>query len=243
MQKNKLYDFLLIFFVFLFCASFPIDLIVKNNALICSVVKLCLLIAFLIFFLIYKKKTSLNFKPNTFNVKNFLILLPVFLACGSNFSNFLFGNATYQNTANETFIVTVLLTLMTAIDEEIVFRYVFEGNLKTENKLYRILIAAGVFGLSHITIFLSTFNPVSLVNIIYTFAVGLVLGFIYEYVGCLYACMFFHFLFNLFNSNLFEAIASCELNFTYYLCNIGVGTIVGIYVLLIYLFVLKKQDA
>lgn len=242
MQKNKIYDFLLIFFVFLFCASFPIDLIIKNNQLLCGIIKLILLVAFLVFFLLYKRKTCLDFKQNTFDLRNFLILLPAFLVCGSNFTNYIFGNATYNNTANETFIVTVLLTLITAIDEEIVFRYVFEANLKTENKLVRILISAAVFGLSHITIFLSTFNPVSLVNIIYTFAVGIVLGFLFEYVKSIYICIGFHFLFNLINSNLFEVTTSSNLNLTYYLCNIGVSAIIAIYILLIYLFVLKKQN-
>jgi len=242
MQKNKLYDFLLLFFIFLFCASFPIDLIIKNNALICNIIKVCLLAAFMVFFLLYKKRTSLEFKQNSLDLRNFLFFLPVFLVCGSNFTNYLFGNATFSNSMNINFIVTVLLTLFTAIDEELIFRYVFQANLKSENKLVRILIAASVFGLSHITIFLSTFNPVSLVNIIYTFAVGIVLGFLFEYVKSIYICIGFHFLFNLINSNLFEVTTSSNLNLTYYLCNIGVSAIIAIYILLIYLFVLKKQN-
>ena len=79
-----------------------------------------------------------------------------------------------------------------------------------------------------------------LLQTVYTFGLGILLGFLYEYGYSLTACVVLHFTFNLVNDVLFVHLGCMPSDLAFYLCAIGTGVIVGIYLVLIYLLYFRK---
>ena len=112
------------------------------------------------------------------------------------------------------------------------------NNLEIKNKLLIILISAGAFGICHITHFLTSFNPADLLVIVYTFLLGLLLGFAYLFTKSIYPCVVIHMLFNLLNNILFPYFV---LEWMYILITTAFVVGVGIYVTLLFIFRLNRE--
>ena len=133
------------------------------------------------------------------------------------------------------------------IIEELLFRLFIQSSLVYASSLKRILASAGIFALFHLINIVNVSNVNALVTvliqIVYSFGLGLLLAMIAEYTYSIPTCIVFHFAFNIINMVLIENVFYLSIPvLTYYLTAVGIGLVVGIYAILIYIFVLKRND-
>lgn len=240
---NNQIDALILILGYLFCASFPFSLFIKNNDVLVNTLSFILILAYLTFiiiFLILNKKIKISRNP--INIKNILLISPSLIVVVSNYFYLFFVKSSFEITSS--IIYQLCLTVIVVTLEELLFRGILFSELKEEKPLTRILIASALFGLCHISRFFSSFNPIDLLSVLYTFALGLVIGLLYEYGGSLISAIIFHFLFNFLNQNMFECFKIENDNYiAYILVNVSIALIAGGYLLLIYLKTLKKSVA
>lgn len=240
MKKNNFLDFLIIVLVYIALSCIPFSLMIKEEKLSWLILLLQILIQaglFVFIFMFTRFKTELDYKFGPINIVNSLLLIPTLVVCFSNLTNLLVAKETIQVLVNIDLFLRTLLTILIVVNEEIIFRLILINNLEIKNKFLVILISAGVFGVCHITHFLTTFNPADLLVIVYTFLLGLLLGFAYIFTKCIYPCIVIHFLFNLFQDIFFPYFV---LNWVYILITIAFVVSVAIY--LIILLVIKRDN-
>lgn len=245
MPKRKILDFLIIYFLFLFVNTFPVNQISKIlwvRLLIYSVLNIALLL-FIYFFV--KKKSYLVTYQHAPVWKNLWILLPLILVGASNFLYVAFAPGDVTASLDSKFPLYLLLTLFTVLKEETIFRLLLIPNLDfVKKRFWRIILSAGIFGLAHFSNYLVTLDPSYFIQMVYTFGFGIILGFVYEYGRSWVTCMIFHFFFNTINGTIFEKIAPEISNYPLYIiANIIVSAVAGLYLLIIYLCVLRKQQS
>ena len=239
MKKNDLFDFLIVLLVYIGLSSFPINLLVPNNVNLMIGIQILIQIIILVFILFYvKRKTSLNLE-NSKTFSKSLIFLPTLIVCGSNFLYFLFVKNDFSFSFELNNLLYLPLFLFVAINEELIFRLIFINNYHCNNKYKKLLISALVFGICHITVFLSTYNPFDLIVILYTFALGILLGLIYMTTNNVISTIIVHFLFNVINETLFSMCLGNSISsmWLYLLANTLIVVAVGIYLLVL---ILKK---
>ena len=247
MKKNNLYDFLIVLLLLIAASAFPFNYIIKD-VLICDILKIVLLVAVYVFNIWFiKNKTNLEFNFGNLDKKYLILSIPAFLFCFTNFSFYFvdksaFGSFSFENS----FIVNVFSCIVVSLNEELIFRVVLLQNLNYKNKLVNVLVASGTFALCHIVTFIaSRFNPQALVQVGYTFVFGLVLSSVYIFTNSYIYCVLMHFLFNLFNNEIFSKLISKTLwgEFSYYLCNAVTGLIVLGYIAALWIYFYKtKKD-
>ena len=241
--KRKLIDIGIILFAYLFCASIPFGLFIKgdNAEVIILLLQIIMQIIFLAFWIFFIPRSTLKVVKIRTNLKNYVLMIPVFLVCGSNFIYAAFRSGDFQPHFSWLFSIQVVLTFITVANEEYLFRLVLIGNLDPIKKpLLKIIVAAAVFAICHIGSFLNSFNPIDLINVAYTFGIGLVLGLIYVYGGAPCTCICLHLLFNLVNGLVFSYAFVVSDFTTYILVNCGLALVFGIYLLIIYLVRFRK---
>ena len=241
MKKNALIDFLIIVFVYLALSCFPFGLIIRSEDLSWLVITLqivtqIILLVFIILFTIFK--TKLDHKIGKINIINTLLLIPTLAVCFSNFTNMRIATGQSSISFDTNLILNIVLTFFIVINEEIIFRLLFINNLEFKKNIYIILLTAGVFGICHLTHFLSSFNPSDLVIVLYTFLLGLLLGFAYLFTKSIYPCFVIHLLFNLLNNILFPYFV---LEWGYILITAIFVICVAIYVTILFFVKLPKE--
>ena len=240
-NKNNLLDFLisLCFFIFLVC--FPIDLLSKNIYIIYSfqiIVRIIFIIYILLYLMFKKKLFVISIKSKL----NDLFFIPFLLIVFNNLIFLLFKQKEVGFTYDFTFVLQIILTITVSISEELLFRVYIHSILNINNKILKIIISSLIFGLFHIVYFLSSFDPYDLIIIIYTFGLGLVLGFVYEFSenNFIYIIII-HFLFNFLNKDLFLRLFNGTNDYIFYIVSIIVSLITLIYGLLIYFMYFKNK--
>ena len=173
---------------------------------------------------------------------NDLFFIPFLLIVFNNLIFLLFKQKEVGFTYDFTFILQIILTIAVSISEELLFRVYIHNILNINNKILKIIISSLIFGLFHIVYFLSSFDPYDLIIIIYTFGLGLVLGFIYEFSenNFIYIIII-HFLFNFLNKDLFLRLFNGTNDYIFYIVSIIVSLITLIYGLLIYFMYFKNR--
>ncbi|MCR5185217.1 MAG: CPBP family intramembrane metalloprotease [Bacilli bacterium] len=242
MNRQKLIDLSILIVLFIAVAALPINYVV-DKIYVYHAIMIGVLLLYLIFLLVYLKLNPylINKKKN-YNAKNLLLLLPSVIIIISNFIYAWCAQEKMNVSFEEHAILEALLIILIAIIEELLFRFVLLGNLDEKRPLRAILISSSIFALSHLSIFFSTFNPIDLIPIIYAFGLGMILGLFYMYSRLFIACVCFHVLFNLINDFLFENIYQISNDMWFYIINTLIGLIVGVYLLLIYLFIFRKKE-
>ena len=243
MTRNKIIDIALIGLLYIAVCTFPIGLITKVY-IFYFLFESLLLLAMLLFIILFVR-TRAYLKPDERRIdyKTLFLFIPVVVVAISNFFYaWIFKEPVYPvfEWAN---LLEVLSIALLVIIEELIFRYLLIGNMERGKPIVRIVIAAGIFGLCHLTHFFSSFNPVDLIIVVYTFGLGMLFGIIYYYTRCLIACIGLHFLFNFCNDFLFARLYSVSDALWYYLINGFVALAIGIYVLVLYLVKLRKNPA
>lgn len=242
MNKSRMIDNIILIVLLIGVSTFPVNLLVKD--IFWYYVIEALLMAAVLLFLLYYERRHPDVVPyqGRFNLRHFIWLLPSFLIVFSNFIYALILKEPYVGSFSYHYIPQAIFIVLNVIVEEYIFRKHLLGNLNHSKKIIRILIAAAIFALCHLTLFFSTFNPASLIVVAYSFGLGIVLGLFYCYTNSLYPCILLHLLFNIINDFLFEIMFNVGTALWYYLINVIVAIVVTLYLLFVYLFVLKKSE-
>lgn len=244
MNRSRLIDTILLTVLLIGVSTFPVEYFV-HDIFWYYFIEALLMLAVFIFILFYENRhQEINPPRRAFCLFNFLLLLPASLVV---FSNFFYALILQEPILRFQFdwymIPQVIFIVLNVVVEEYIFRKHLLGNLTHPKKIIRILISAGIFAACHLTLFFATFNPLTLITVVYTFGLGMVLGLVYCYSHSLIACIGLHALFNLFNDFLFEHLFLVNNSLWYYLINVFVAILVGIYLTLIFLFQLRKSPA
>ena len=242
MTKSKTIDTLIIILFYIGISAVPFSWLFKNSTVI-LIFKIVaqILICFLVRLVL--KKSPLKIKEKTANKENMVWFIPAFIICFSNFFNLFVEGNTFAFSFSIDFLLQIFLSFCIAFNEEYIFRMLIIDNLdESEKPIVKVIISASIFGACHLTHFFSSFNPVDLIIVVYTFAIGIVLGLIYVYTHSFWFCVLLHFLYNAINGDLASFIRYGSPDWIFYVINISVGLFVGLYLLSIYLFRLSKQE-
>lgn len=245
-MRFRFVDLLLFALLFIFINSFPIDLITTDE-----LTRLLIRIGLRVLLLGYDIYVIWRNRINIFkfaNYRNVGLFLPFVLICFSNIIAASIAGLNFWVSVNSVMLPLIIIYyLLGVILEEFLFRFFIQNSLNNVSSVKRIFGSAAIFALFHL-INIVNVSQISqlisvLIQVVYAFGLGLLLALIYEYTYSLPACIIFHFLFNLFNNIMVENIFHLAIpEAYYYLTAVVIGVIVGIYALLIYLFVLKRND-
>lgn len=242
MSKSKLYDLLIIILLYIGISCLPFDLIPIANYFIIlfRIVSQILLFVLLRIFL---KKSPLNKDNPQPNKQIIPWFIPLIFVCFSNFFCLFCTDNTFEFSFSVILMLSIVLSVAVAFNEELIFRLILINNLdKYDKPMIKVLISSTVFGLCHITHFLSSFNPLDLITVVYTFGTGMLFGIIYVYGRSFAMAFIFHALYNVINNDLCASwIHFNGTSISYYLPNIIVAAVAILYLSVIYLFVLRKH--
>ncbi len=240
-NKNEGLDLLITICIFLFLICFPIDLLTKNIYLI-YIFQIIFRVLFIFYVLIFVVYINKKFSINLSFQKSDTLFIPFLIIVFNNLIFLLFKQKDTAFTYNFEFILQIILTIFVSISEELLFRCYFHKTFNIKNKLTKIIVSSLFFALFHVVYFLSSFNPLDLIRIVYTFGLGLVLGFIYEFSNhnFLYICLL-HFLFNFLNNDLFINLYNGTNDYVFYIVSIIISIVTSIYGISIYFLYFKKS--
>jgi len=246
MSKKRLIDMMILVFAYLIAASFPFGLFIKGDIAVwlVPVLQLVMQLGFLLFWIFFIPKTSLNCCKIKVNLKNYCCLIPVFLLVGSNFIFAAIVPESFENTFHWSIGIKFVLNFVIVTNEEFIFRYIMLGNFdKIKHPLAKIAISSAVFALCHIGAFLNSFNPIDLLVVAYTFGIGAVLGIFYFYAGAPCTCIVYHLMFNIINGLVFESCFNPSNEYlTFIIVNLAVSAAYAIYLTIIYFVRLRKCE-
>ncbi len=234
-------DILIYLLLFIAIVSIPFDFFFKNLPFLSKSLQILVNLSFSLFLILYvkrKEETPIFYKQDQSLV---LFFIPTLIVCFSNYFYALFAFKDFNNSISYMIIFDIVLTFITVFNEEALFRGIIQPNLNIENPLKRIIVSALIFALFHLINFFSSFNPADLLILLYTFGLGLILGLILEVTRSFICVYSLHLIFNLFNGVLFSILFTVGNFWLYALTNVIVALVVGIYLLLIYIFKLKTR--
>lgn len=244
MPRIRISDLILYSLLFTAVISFPFNMLpIPDWAKYLVRISLSLLLLISYVFLI--KKYQIKIIGNE-NKKNLLFLLPLIIVLPCNLLTLPFAiSIGINNTAitSGIFFLELILTILQAINEEIIFRLFIHSQLNIKNRLLKIIASSAIFATMHLLNLINGFNPNVFIQVAYTFGLGLILGFIYEYGESIVTCFIYHTLFNVLNNVLFGLyLVPTITNVAYYTTISVIAGIAIIYTLCIYFFVFRKQE-
>lgn len=242
--KNKFYSLLFILCLFLLFISLPFNLFIKDeNVLLCFMAVARLIFVFLSLYFVKKDHLFLMQKQNRIS-KEFFWFIPFLLMCGSNFFVLFFTDSFTFQFQTKTFIFYFIFYLSVAISEECLFRYIIMNYLCLQfSSLKTILLSSLIFGGIHLVNFFNGSNIfLVLVQCVYSFALGLVLSFLYIRVKNIFLPILFHFCFNIVNDTLFSFVHSEFSDLLYYLVNVIIALILIGYGLFLWKHFKREDD-
>ena len=189
-------------------------------------------------FVVYNKRrrlSSINVRVKP-NIKD-LIFLPTLIIAGSNFiSLFFVPHLIVEPQVDLAFYLELILIILSVIIEEFIYRAMFLNGLLL-NRFSRkkaILISALIFGLIHL-VNINILAPLpTLIQVGYSFLLGLILALVYVAGGRISYPIIIHLAFNVINSFFFGNMVYLELNIWYYVVNVLVGVIALAYTMIAY---------
>ena len=248
-MKFKLVDIILFSLLFIFVVSFPVNMLGLSLTwqYVISIGLKLLLLAYNCYILWARRINIFKFA----NYRNAIFFIPFLLACFSNLIAMKIEGVEYVVYYEPVLLSLVIVsTILTAINEEILFRFYIQGSLVYSSTLKRVLVSAAIFALFHLLTLVqvrSVYYLVRvLVQVVYTFGLGIILGLMYEYTYSLPLCMGFHFAFNFVNqvviTNMLLFKSGTEYTLSFYLTAVVIGAILVAYGVCIYLFRFRKND-
>ena len=244
-MKFKFIDLLLYALLFVFVAAFPVDRfqIPEIYRATIQIGLRVLLIGFYIFIIIKNKIKIFGMT----SISALLFCVPFVIACFSNMiATSIEGTVSGVNMSGEMLAVSIVLSFTIAITEELLFRLFIQNSLTKVGSFQRIIGSAGIFAVMHL-INLANVSSVDalvtvLIQVVYDFGLGLLLGFMYEFSHSIVACILFHFGFNLCNQVLFQYYGFNPSTLSFYLTAIVIAVILIGYTIAIYYFRFRKLD-
>lgn len=244
-MRFRFLDVLLFALLFIFVKSFPVDLF-ELEFMQKELIKLGLRVLLLTYYIYILWKNRINIFKFA-NYKRALYFIPFLLACFSNLIALSVAQSTVLPSlySVDCIVVLTINVVLSAILEEFLFRFIIQNSLVLASSIIRIIASAGIFALFHLLNLIDVSSVDQLINVliqvVYTFGLGLLLGFIYEYTYSLPLCMAFHILFNIMNSTFIGVYNTIIIPQLYGLITaLIIAVILIAYTSLIYFFVLRK---
>ena len=138
---------------------------------------------------------------------------------------------------------------------EILFRFIIQRNLTLSHKIVRILVAAAIYAITSIVIVFYSdmyfnsdtgrivfMNPIDLLEVVFQFGIGIILGFLYEYTNNLAVPISFNIIYTLSNQILFKVRLSDNPHWSYYLTISLIAAFAISYLCIFYFLMLKKEN-
>ncbi len=194
------------------------------------------------------KKNQLSHRRNPSHL-NDLLLVPFLLVCSSNLLYCLFFQEKLTiSFVAESFVLETIETIFSVMIEEILFRIFFieflssflkEGKWKN---LFVILFSSLAFSFMHVLNFFGNAPLAVLLQIGYTFYIGLIMGVMALFFESPFLPILFHFLFNFLNTNLFTCLYDIEITSGYVLFSFFIGFFLLIYLFVVYDLARRKNN-
>ena len=239
-RKREFYSVILLILIYLLFVSIPFSMFI-NNEIVLFILNVSMRLLFIPFFFIYVKKERLSTlnKP-VFKLVDFKYL-PFLLLTFSNFIVVFLSKTNMYETYSATMILEdLVISILISFNEELVFRVVLNKEMLIGlNRIKTIVLSSLVFGLTHL-LNINSFGsiPYVLLQVVYSFGVGLILSLIYTKTFNFIYVFIIHFLFDFLNGFLISDLYDLDYNWIFFVVNISLGVILGLYALLIY----KKEE-
>lgn len=204
--KDQVLDFLLLFFIYLLVSSFPWNHLIADSYLSLSL-KLLTGVIFTIAVLVFLR-FRYPLQKRVVSFKSLILFLPFFLIIFSNLASSLFV-ATPKGIESPGYLaLKILATIVFAVSEELLFRRMLLPLLVSRlSETKSIFLSSLVFSLLH---FLNLLDGTAfwsvLLQVLYTFGIGLILAMMYLYGNSLLLAIIFHACFNVFQNDIFVAL-------------------------------------
>ena len=256
-NKNILYISIALVIYVLFI-SFPTYLFV-NDPVLYYAIELSLRGVYLVFIILFSILTKLA-KSYTGKTKwmNMLFLLPLFFVAffnifylrvvGHSSIESLWSNITniFNNSSDRTYEILKFSTvIVTVVEEELLFRFLLQKNLNLGHKFVRIAITAAVFAMCHFfTILYNGYefmHPIQLLEILFVFGIGMILGVLYEYSNNIFYSMLFNLFFSL-GVSIYTIDLTTTTGYPIYLTASLFILGAAAYICLFYFVILKKEQ-
>ena len=208
-----------------------------KNEMVVYILNISMRVLFIPFFFIYvKKEKLLSLNKPEFKLVDFKYI-PFLLLTISNLIVSLISKFDMYEISSTEIIKNLILSVFIAFNEELVFRVVVCKELiVTQSRFKTMLYSSIVFGLIHLLNINSLGSiPYVLLQVVYSFGLGLLLSLIYTQSYNFIYIFMLHFLFDFLNGFLISDLYELEYNFVFFIVNISIGVIIGLYALLIYL--------
>lgn len=243
MTKDNLLNYFILILLYIGVSALPFNLIPNVSNVLFLILQCGAQIIYFVFaYFFIKRQTTFKLKEKRKKV-NPALFLPCLLACASNFLYFIFAKGEFSFTATYLLPLKILLNLFIVINEEFLFRVLFINNNELKSNISKIVISAGIFALCHLTKFITTLNLGDLINVVYTFFLGLMLGMVYVYINKVTYVIILHFLFNVVNGVIFASFKFDKFSPTLYmLANTIIVVVLSIYLCILYINLFRKEN-
>ena len=244
-MRFRFFDILLFALLFIFVNSFPIDLF-GIPLIYQEVIRIGLRLLLLSYYIYVFTKNRINIFKFA-NYRRSLLFVPFLLACFSNF--IAAGVAGLDFTAavvDPAYLILVSFNLLLGVIlEEILFRYIIQNSLVNASSIKRIFGSAAIFALFHLLNLVNISSVDGLIAVLlqvaYTFGLGILLAIIYEYSYSLPLCMVFHLCFNIFNQLLPTYVFGLAIPDIYFtLSAVIIAVVLAVYIVVLYIIKLKS---
>lgn len=244
--------------IYIIIVSFPTYLIVKDDIVLRYSIEVGLRTAYLIFIILFSIFTKIA-KSYTGKTKfwNMLLLAPLFFVAFFNLfywevvCHLPFGtmgeqikDIFYRDGVNSFQILRFVCIIITVVEEELLFRYILQRNLLLGHKVIRILVTSAIFTGCHFFTMLydaaGLIQPWQLIELIFVFGVGIILGFLYEYTNNIIYPIAFSFIYSLCAGLV--PIEISHVDWTYYLTAGCFAAFAILYINMFYFFMIKKEN-
>ena len=156
------------------------------------------------------------------------------------------GKTSFYNPFSDVLAILLFSSLVvSAVEAEILFRFIIQRNLTLSHKIVRILITSAAFTICHFFFMLYRFNgiiiPLDLIELLFIFGIGFLLGFLYEYTNNIFVPMTFSMIFYICKRLINEVSFSTAPGIFYLtLSLVTLGT--AAYLLIFYFVILKREN-
>ena len=238
--------------------TFPVYLF-TSDMLVIRIVELSLRVAYLVFIILFSYLTKLaKSYTGATRYSNLFLLLPIFFVAFTNifYLGVIKGKASMYNPFSD--VLTTLLfssLVVSAVEAEILFRFIIQRNLTLSHKIVRILVAATVYAITYVFVMFYSdlsispdtgkiifMNPIDLIEVVFQFGIGIILGFLYEYTNNLAVPISFNIIYTLSNQILFKVRLSSNPDWSYYLTISLIAAFAISYLCIFYFLMLKKEN-
>jgi membrane protease YdiL (CAAX protease family) len=235
MNKKRLYSILFLISLILLFQSIPFSLFITEK-IVLFIINIIIKIGSIIYFFYYLKKEKLNPLKREKIKFSSVKLIPLLLLCFSNIFVVIIAQSNLKENINIFEIITgFFIAIGVGIIEELLFRsQLLQEFLNNKNKLTSLLYSSLIFGSVHL-LNISSFSsiPNVLVQVVYTFFLGLILGIIYIHSENIILPIIFHILFNFINDTLVSNLFYYKWDLTFFIVNILVALLVSLYIFII----------